>query len=298
MAGVSNEVSANVTSKLEVASVDGWAVTVSTLEMAVKAIVEKAISRDCFTVFTLNLDHIVKLRVARRFQAAYRSASLITADGMPVVWLSRWYGAKISRVTGADLVVPLMTEAAIHQIPIFLFGTSDVVLSKVQAYLAKNCDSTPNFVGAEAPDLNFDPESPEADAAIERIAASGAGIALIALGAPKQELFSTRAQDRGVSCGFVCVGAALDFLVGAQTRAPRFMQSIGSEWLWRLARNPSRLAARYTKCILVFLDIAVIRPAKDRLNWQTIPANDLSSDRQRPFVDSSHGTDGAKDTLF
>jgi exopolysaccharide biosynthesis WecB/TagA/CpsF family protein len=251
------------------ARVDGWTISIPTLDAAVAAIADRAARRQSFTVFTLNLDHLVKLRRDASFRDAYRSATLVTADGAPVVWLSRRQGADVTRTTGADLVLPLIDEAARRQIPIYLFGSSGDVLAKAAGAFADRTDGLIDIAGTDAPPAGFEPTGPEADAAIQRIAASGARIALIALGAPKQELFAARAKAQGVTCGFVCIGAALDFIAGAQIRAPKFMQRTGTEWLWRLATNPRRLAARYTECAVLLADLAVVQPL--RLRWAGQP---------------------------
>ena len=89
-------------------------------------------------------------------------------------------------------------------------------------------------------------------------------------GAPKQEIFAARAVARDVPIGFVCIGAGLDFLVGAQVRAPAIMQRFGLEWLWRLASDPGRLAKRYARCAIVLAEIALVAPVK-RLVGKLIP---------------------------
>jgi UDP-N-acetyl-D-mannosaminuronic acid transferase (WecB/TagA/CpsF family) len=65
--------------------------------------------------------------------------------------------------------------------------------------------------------------------------------------------------------GFICIGAGLDFLVGAQVRAPSLMQKYGMEWFWRLATNPRRLALRYARCAIVLAEIAIVDPLKARV---------------------------------
>ena len=247
------------------ATVDGWAITTPTLDAAVATIVAHAEQSASFTVFTLNLDHMVKLRREAAFRTAYRSASVVTADGAPVVWLSRRQGAAISRTTGADLVPPLVDAAAHRQIPIYLFGSTGGTIAKAARAFVERTGGLIDIAGSEAPPAGFDPSGREADAAIARIAASGARIAFIALGAPKQEIFAARAKAQGVRCGFVCVGAALDFIAGEQIRAPKFMQRSGTEWLWRLASNPRRLAGRYADCAMLLADLAVVQPLRQRI---------------------------------
>jgi exopolysaccharide biosynthesis WecB/TagA/CpsF family protein len=248
------------------ATVEGAGITHATLAATVEAVADQAEAGRSFTVFTLNLDHVVKLRRDRAFRSAYARATVVTADGAPVVWLARRQHSAIERATGADLVVPLAREAARRRLSVFLFGSSDAVLARAGAHLAAVTGHTLDIVGTEAPPRGFDPEGPVADAALERIARSGARLCFLALGAPKQELFAARAQARGIPAGFVCIGAGLDFLAGHQSRAPQWMQRHGLEWVWRLGSDPRRLARRYADCAVALADVAVIAPARRRLS--------------------------------
>lgn len=242
------------------ARVDGWGINLADEASALDQIIGAGKAGHGFTVFTLNLDHLVKLRTSAAFRKAYSHASFVTADGAPVARLARRQDAGIVRTTGADLVQPLVQRAADAALPVFLFGTSPAVLAEAGRRLAQMSQGRLDVVGTLAPEHGFDPEGPAADEAIARIRASGARLCFVALGAPKQEIFSARAVAQGVEAGFVCIGAALDFVSGDQVRAPQFFQSAGLEWLWRLGTNPRRLAARYAQCALLLARITVIEP--------------------------------------
>ncbi|MEL6374379.1 MAG: WecB/TagA/CpsF family glycosyltransferase [Pseudomonadota bacterium] len=242
------------------AHVDGWPINVATPGEAVQAVMQRAKTPGPFTLFTLNLDHLVKLRHDDGFRAAYASADLITADGAPVAGLARRQDASFKRTTGADLVAPLCKAAARVSCPVFFFGSSPAVLAKSARALARHCDDELDVAGTLAPGADFDPTGPEADAALDEIRASGARLCFIALGAPKQELFAAYAVAKGVPCGFMCIGAGLDFIAGAQHRAPQAWQRFGMEWAWRLAGDPRRLAMRYARCARVLCDIVLRAP--------------------------------------
>lgn len=247
-----------------IATIDGWPVNVADLDEAVDAIIQSAKRGESFSVFTLNLDHLDKLRRSSRFREAYAKARYVTADGAPIALLAARQGARITRTTGSDLIAPLALAAAQHALPVYLYGTTTDVLASAAAHLTKLAGRDLRIAGAESPRHGFDPEGAEADAALDRIAASGAGLCLVALGAPKQELFAAHAVERNINVGFVCIGAGLDFLAGTQTRAPAFMQRYGMEWAWRLATNPRRLATRYARCALVLAEIMLLAPMKER----------------------------------
>jgi len=244
------------------AIVGGWPINIATQSQAVSEIVEAASRGESFAAFTLNLDHLDKLKRDARFREAYAAARFITADGAPVAFLASLQGTRIERTTGADLVIPLTQAAAQQQLPIYLFGTQPEILNGAAKVLEERAGPGVLIVGRASPERGFDPEGAAAEAAIDDIVASGARLCLVALGAPKQELFAAKAVARGGRTGFVCIGAGLDFLVGAQVRAPVIMQKFGLEWFWRLASDPGRLAQRYARCAIVLAEIALLAPAK------------------------------------
>jgi len=246
-----------------IATIDGWPVNIADPSEAVREIVQSAKRSESFSVFTLNLDHLDKLRRSQPFRKAYSTARYITADGAPITMLASRQGARIERTTGSDLIVPLAMAAAQQNVPVYLYGTTMSVLASASAYLIQHAPNL-RIAGIESPPHGFDPEGAQADEALDRIAASGTGLCLVALGAPKQEQFAARAVERKINVGFVCIGAGLDFLAGTQTRAPRFMQRYGLEWAWRLATNPRRLAVRYARCALVLSEIILLTPMKAR----------------------------------
>lgn len=243
------------------ARVDGCGITCPNLATAVNAAIARAKAGEAFTLATLNLDHLVKLRRDPAFRLAYANADVVTADGWPVAWLGRRQNSSIERTAGADLTVPLAEAAAEARLPIYLFGATPAVMAQAGRELAERTSGAIDIAGTLAPSPEFDPHGAEADKAIERIRQSGARLAFIALGAPKQEIFAERARAAGVACGFICIGAALDFLAGTQTRAPLLLRDCGLEWLWRLASNPRRLIGRYAECARLLLELMVTGPA-------------------------------------
>jgi exopolysaccharide biosynthesis WecB/TagA/CpsF family protein len=177
----------------------------------------------------------------------------------------------IERTTGADLVVPLVIEAARHQLPVYLFGTSVEVLEKCGAALRDLTGGTLTICGAMSPPDGFDVNGPDADAAIAAMRAAGARLVLVALGAPKQELFAARALAADLGAGMICIGAALDFIAGTQIRAPQVFRTYGMEWAWRLGTNPRRLASRYARCAVLLAYLAVVMPLRDKFGSRTAP---------------------------
>lgn len=199
-----------------------------------------------FALATINVDHLQRLAGDADFRAAYARHDLVCADGNPIVWLSRLAGRPVRLAPGSDLVVPLAAEAAAQGLPVALVGSSDASLARAAEAL---CACVPGLRIAltHAPGFPFDPMGEEGAEIIARIAASGARLCFLALGAPRQERFAVRARDALGNVGFASIGAGLDFLSGEQRRAPPLVRRARMEWLWRMMSNPRRLAGRYAR---------------------------------------------------
>src|SRR5215472_17269704 len=134
-------------------------------------------------VFTLNLDHVVKMRKDAMFRAVYRRAGLITADGFAIVLACRLQGKRLSRVAGSDLIAPISAEAARCGKSIYLFGSRLQVLIKASQLLHEH-NAGLTIAGVFAPPQGFNPTSEDARGCIETIGNSGADLCFVALGAP------------------------------------------------------------------------------------------------------------------
>lgn len=203
-----------------------------------------------FSVATINLDHVVKLARDPRFRNAYAAHSHITADGNPIVWLSHLAGqGDVALVPGSEIIDPVARLAAEKGVPVAFFGATDASLEAAADAMRSQIPGI-DIVLTLAPPMGFDPAGDMADDAIRQIGESGARLVFLALGAPKQEIFAARAAETLTETGFLSIGAGLDFISGAQVRAPKWVRALAAEWLWRMLSNPKRLAARYGACIL------------------------------------------------
>lgn len=222
------------------------------LEAAVRG---RLAARTGFALATLNLDHMVKLRTSPAFRAAYAAQDIVTADGNPIVWLSRLARRPVGLLPGADLVIPLARWAAEAGRPVALVGSTDASLAAAAAALAARVPGL-DVALRIAPPMGFDPAGPEATAILARLEDAGIGIAFLALGAPKQEVLAASGRVRAPSVGFASIGAGLDFLAGAQRRAPAWARALALEWLWRMLTSPRRLFGRYARSALILPGLA------------------------------------------
>lgn len=239
-------------------------VTVPTLDNLLETLGVAFRGDDGHAVATLNLDHAVKMHNDPAFLEAYRAHDLVTADGNPVVVLSRLAGqSDVELVPGSDAILPIARLAAEMRVAVALFGSTEASLEAARATLSERVPGL-DIALTLSPPMGFDPVSPAADAAIEEIGASGARLVFLALGAPKQERFAVRAHAALPHVSFLSIGAGLDFISGRQTRAPEIVRRLSMEWLWRLATNPRRFLGRYLACIALLPRLAGIAIAARR----------------------------------
>ncbi|MFA7679730.1 MAG: WecB/TagA/CpsF family glycosyltransferase [Pigmentiphaga sp.] len=195
-------------------------------------------------VSTPNVDHIVRLSKQPELLPIYQHADYLYADGMPVVWFSRFIKKPLpERVTGADLFVALCHQAVRHQWKVLIIGGTpgnETALTErfAQCYPGLNLTIL-------APSMQFDPAGPEADALIARVRNEQADLIFSCLGMPKQERLAARLVGEIGHGLILCVGAAMEFAIGLKKRAPRWIQQAGFEWLWRLLSDPAHLWKRY-----------------------------------------------------
>lgn len=226
------------------------AITMPTRAALMQEIAARFDRRAGFALATLNLDHLVKLRGSERFRTAYAAQDLVVADGNPLVWMSRLAGDPVELMPGADMVVPLAELAAARGVPVALVGSTEDALRGAQAALVARVPDL-SVVARIAPPMGFDPEGPDGAAVLAELRDSGARMAFLALGAPKQEIMAARGRAVTPEIGYASIGAGLDFLAGTQTRAPAIIRKLALEWLWRMLSDPKRLFRRYALCIVI-----------------------------------------------
>jgi N-acetylglucosaminyldiphosphoundecaprenol N-acetyl-beta-D-mannosaminyltransferase len=190
----------------------------------------------CQQVVTVNPEFVMAAQKNSEFRQTINSAALAVADGIGVVWATRFIGFPTpERITGTDTLVALAKRCAEKGFRLFLLGAAPGIAKqageRLQA-LAPGLQIAGAYAGSPMPS--------EEDAIIEHIHAANADILCVAYGAPAQDLWINRNLSRLPVALAMGVGGAFDFLSGRQRRAPQTMQRMGLEWLYRLYREPWR----------------------------------------------------------
>jgi len=202
----------------------------------------------------VNAGKIVAMQDDAQLMQSVNEADLINADGQAVVWASKILGKPLKeRVAGIDLMANLVELAHKKEYKIFFLGAKEEVVKKVvQTYTAQY---TENII-AGYKNGYFSTED-EKDIANE-IAASGAQILFVAISSPTKENFLYTHKETLSKVFFVMgVGGSFDVVAGLVKRAPKWMQNLGLEWLYRLLQEPQRMWKRYllgnTKFVLLVI---------------------------------------------
>jgi N-acetylglucosaminyldiphosphoundecaprenol N-acetyl-beta-D-mannosaminyltransferase len=167
--------------------------------------------------------------------AAFRAADLVVADGAGVLWAARRRGRRLEKISGIDLMDDLCGAAAAEGGRVGLLGAAPGVAEEAGAVLARR---HPGLTVALALDGYFSPAS-ETDV-VARVAAAGVDTLFVALDTPRQDDWIHRHLPRLGARLVMGVGGSFDVLSGRLRRAPRWMQTIGLEWLFRLSQEPRR----------------------------------------------------------
>lgn len=169
---------------------------------------------------------------------------LVVPDGQPVRWaLNGLHKAGLTdRVYGPNLTLKVCERAAQESLPIYIYGSQPSVLTALTRNL---CERFPNLMIAGSEPSRFRQLSHEEKLEVaQRIAGSGARLALVGLGCPRQEVWAYEYREL-LKMPLLAVGAAFDFHAQTVPQAPEYMQRVGLEWFYRLLREPRRLWRRY-----------------------------------------------------
>jgi N-acetylglucosaminyldiphosphoundecaprenol N-acetyl-beta-D-mannosaminyltransferase len=204
-------------------------------------------------VVTPNVDHAVLFQENAALRDAYANASLVLADGAPVVLAAKILGRAIpERVAGSDLAPALFAAAEEHGgLRVFLLGAAPGVAARAAENIKRTWPAV-EVVGIYSPPLGFEKEAAENQTILEQISAAQPDVLMVGFGAPKQELWVNAHHEQIDAAVTLCIGATIDFLAGEKKRAPIWMRRCGIEWLHRVGTEPRRLFKRYARDAWIF----------------------------------------------
>jgi N-acetylglucosaminyldiphosphoundecaprenol N-acetyl-beta-D-mannosaminyltransferase len=207
-------------------------------------------------VVTANLHYVMLHHQQAGIAEVTQQATMILADGMPIVWRSRLSRTPLpSRVTGADLIYKLAELASQKSYRLFLFGAAEGVAAAAAEKLVEKYPGL-QIAGCYSPPFRHLSEA-ETTEMLQSIKDTKPDIILVALGQPKGEFWVLNHYLKLQSPLTIQVGASFDFVAGRVRRAPVFFQRTGLEWLYRALSEPKRLVPRYARNMQFMLRMVI-----------------------------------------
>lgn len=171
-------------------------------------------------------------------------------DGKPLSVVGRKTVPSMDRVTGPDLMREVFARSVEHGWSHFFYGDRQETLDALRNALESDYQGL--VIAGMEPSVFRPLTAAEKDELAERISASGADFCWVALGAPRQEVFMHDLKGK-TGALMLGVGGAFNVLAGTVPEAPRWMQNLSLEWLYRLIQEPRRLFKRYAVTNTKFL---------------------------------------------
>jgi N-acetylglucosaminyldiphosphoundecaprenol N-acetyl-beta-D-mannosaminyltransferase len=196
-------------------------------------------------IITPNLDILRLATKDPAIRALLLRADILVADGMPLVWASRFQRTPLpERVAGSHIIWSISEGAARRGRSVFLLGGAPGAADQCARVLRERFPSLA-ITGTYCPPFGFEKSDSEIAKIRAAVMAAPADIIFVALSFPKGEDLIERIRDAMPRSWWIGVGISFSFVAGEVKNAPRWIQKVGLEWLHRLAQEPRRLARRY-----------------------------------------------------
>jgi N-acetylglucosaminyldiphosphoundecaprenol N-acetyl-beta-D-mannosaminyltransferase len=188
-------------------------------------------------VVTPNPEALMLARRDPEFLRALQGAELVFADGIGVLIAARIRRIPVPcRLPGCDMALALVEAAAREGYSVYLLGAAPGVASRAKERLE---EAYPGLRVLGAADGFFNEAGEQY--ILEKIRELAPDILLVGMGMPRQELWAYRRLGELPCKLTMCVGGSLDVFAGNLKRAPKVMQRLGLEWLYRTVKQPSRI---------------------------------------------------------
>jgi N-acetylglucosaminyldiphosphoundecaprenol N-acetyl-beta-D-mannosaminyltransferase len=218
--------------------------------------VDLSAANEFLYVVTPNADHIMRMAERPALRAIYDKAWLCLNDSRVVQLLLRAGGLELPVVRGSDLAAELLGSQWIRGKRVVVIGGDE----RVSRWL--NSLAGPDIAFHYNPPMGFIQSRDEIDRVVEFIEQCLPAVVFLAVGSPNQEIVADACLRRGLRGGIAfCVGAGILMAAGIERRAPAAFRFAGLEWLYRLARDPKRLAGRYLR------DVRILRIVAREVLW-------------------------------
>jgi len=220
------------------------------LELIKKDILQKG--KFC-QIISLNPENLLLMKQNPQFEKLVVSSQTLIPDGVGMVVAAKLLaGVTLRRLPGVELMDRLLRHSAQHRLRCLLIGGSANFAELTQnCYQKKNPELTNK--GFQAISSIKKPNQTEMAALKRIVSLIKPHLVFVAFGSPAQELWIEKNKYLFKGCLVIGVGGGFAMLSGVLPRAPRFLQYLGLEWLYRLFQEPWRIRRQTKLLSFIFL---------------------------------------------
>jgi N-acetylglucosaminyldiphosphoundecaprenol N-acetyl-beta-D-mannosaminyltransferase len=220
-----------------------------TMDEAIARIESFILSKEPHIVATADSSGLVIAQSDPVFKEILKAADLVTPDSAGVLWACRKRGAELeARVSGVDILSKLCAKSADKGYRLFFLGSAPGIAELAAEKLRLQYPGC-NIVGTRH---GYFPPDSDAVVAAE-IAEAKPDVVFVAMGIPRQEKFIAATREIIRAPVAIGVGGSLDVFSGKARRAPKIIQKLWLEWLWRVLLNPSKFTKVKTLPIFAWM---------------------------------------------
>ena len=228
---------------MEKYSVFGLNYSVTNYDEASNLIIAHAKVKNSFTVACLPVHGLIEAYRSKEFNKVANHIDMVVTESYPIIWaLNSVHHLKLrKRVVGADLTLNVLEKASKNKLKVFLFGSTENTILKFSEYIKQKYPDV-EICGMQSDRFRESTEE-EDKIDIDLINSKGSHIVLVGRGCPRQEYWIDSHKNK-INASMMAIGAVFDWYAGTVKRAPKWIQNLSLEWLYRFLQEPRRLWKR------------------------------------------------------
>lgn len=229
----------------KIVSVGGFPFQAVTRQEFVQLIFDAMPIQPAMWVSTANLDILRQLSQSAEIRELMAPVTHFVADGQPLLWAAKLQGTPLpQRVCGSDLIYDFAETAAKTGRSLYLLGGNEGAANDAAARLQELYPGL-KIAGTFYPPFGFEKDEAVMEQLRSSLRESRPDVVMVALGFPKQDRLIAQLRKVHENACYIGVGISFSFVSGEVSRAPKWMQRTGLEWVYRLLQEPGRLWKRY-----------------------------------------------------
>lgn len=217
---------------------------------SIDSLVDHIFETKRFTLVTPNIDHIVRINRDQNLKNIYLKSSICINDSrvFSLIYFI-FYLDLLPAFPGSDLTKKIFDNSKLAGKSIAIIGCESWQIDYLNKFVLSNSVSISHY----NPPMQYYKDAEEVQKVVDFVKKDHSEFVFIAVGSPQQEILADKIKCLSLECKVLCIGASIDYLTGKERRAPKWIQMIYLEWLFRFLQRPHKRFYRYfVNCPKIF----------------------------------------------